>query len=702
MKSKLQKKALLQETQRSILEFTRKLNANEMVEEIENRNKVIDLTIEHNESQVEVLLKEEEIQEIEAQLDGVECPICGVCLDTLAMDVRALHVETCLKIGENEAKKEEDLGKEHVDKTAGRIRGSERLSISHKTTPALGNKARTRKAIPHKEKYINKASIIEIKEKPKIARPPKTLSVIRQRPPIPDVKILSFRKYFHQTLMVAVDAFSYAKQETINMYFLSHFHSDHYGGISKKWCYERLFEAEDDLEDESKMQKLILCTPITARLLNLRFLIDFRFMNILEYDHRYLVKDYASNENVCVLQPDRNIPGLYVTAIAANHCPGSAIFLFESSSLDEEYEYVLHCGDFRVSKDMFTHPSLSKFLSPGGSTLDKVYLDTTYFTPSYNFPKQETICESTAMFLRKMLEEKGEKADESLYSKYFGIMKQSRITDYLRASPSETKKKVFLILVGTYLIGKEKLAISILKCLKKCPIFVLQINSRKDKREIIDAFEDEYLESVLSEDDIGSSESNFTIHLVPMSIVNTQEEMLNYYNHNRYYDYFENCIGIRPTGWSFDNKDGNIPSFLTNSDQESIDFNFPQFCEWTIDLLEKLPPFVLHEEILSSFTASRKPTKRQKFADNSCRILSVPYSEHSSFRELAYFIVLLNIREVIPTVNIGNEYSRNRMSSLIKKFERIRSLRINGQDNIDCDIDSSLMQRLMSLNGDSI
>ena len=39
----------------------------------------------------------------------------------------------------------------------------------------------------------------------------------------------------------------------------------------------------------------------------------------------------------------------------------------------------------------------------------------------------------------------------------------------------------------------------------------------------------------------------------------------------------------------------------------------------------------------------------------------VPYSEHSSFRELALFLMALRIDRVVPTVNVGSEQSRKRM-----------------------------------------
>jgi len=46
----------------------------------------------------------------------------------------------------------------------------------------------------------------------------------------------------------------------------------------------------------------------------------------------------------------------------------------------------------------------------------------------------------------------------------------------------------------------------------------------------------------------------------------------------------------------------------------------------------------------------------------------VPYSEHSSFRELAMFVCALRIDRIIPTVNVGSAKSRERMRLWVEKW----------------------------------
>ena len=67
-----------------------------------------------------------------------------------------------------------------------------------------------------------------------------------------------------------------------------------------------------------------------------------------------------------------------VTALDANHCPGSAMFLFRGA-----FGAVLHTGDFRL------HPTMLDTAPLSGISLTHMILDTTYNDPSYSFPSQE-------------------------------------------------------------------------------------------------------------------------------------------------------------------------------------------------------------------------------------------------------------------------------------------------------------------------
>ncbi|XP_020536811.1 DNA ligase 6 isoform X2 [Jatropha curcas] len=146
-----------------------------------------------------------------------------------------------------------------------------------------------------------------------------------------------------------VDAFRYATSSTVT-YFLSHFHSDHYTGLSSNWC-----------------QGLIFCSPTTANLLTQVLKIPSQFVFPLP------------------LREPVIIDGSEVTLIDANHCPGAVLFLFKVPGKNQaSFKMYIHTGDFRYCGSMQEDSLLSQFFG-----CDTVFLDTTYCDPKFVFPSQE-------------------------------------------------------------------------------------------------------------------------------------------------------------------------------------------------------------------------------------------------------------------------------------------------------------------------
>ncbi|KAI6700907.1 hypothetical protein NL676_015231 [Syzygium grande] len=143
-----------------------------------------------------------------------------------------------------------------------------------------------------------------------------------------------------------VDAFRYGCVEGCLAYFLTHFHADHYGGLSKGWSHGPIY-----------------CTPLTARLVRMCLYVNPSFIRPLELNEEHI------------------IGGVRVTLLEANHCPGAALIHFHLSN-GQRY---LHTGDFRASKLMQTYPLLAK------QQVDVLYLDTTYCNPRYKFPSKEDV-----------------------------------------------------------------------------------------------------------------------------------------------------------------------------------------------------------------------------------------------------------------------------------------------------------------------
>ncbi|KAG5189452.1 beta-lactamase-like protein [Tribonema minus] len=149
---------------------------------------------------------------------------------------------------------------------------------------------------------------------------------------------------------IIVDGFHYAASELSRVYFLTHMHADHYGGLTRSWdC------------------GLIYGTEPTLRLIGSQFL-------------RPLPLNTPTHITV------GGAP-VVVTMLDANHCPGAACVLFEMV----DGSLTLHVGDFRWDRETMLqmNPVLRAL------QLDCLYLDTTYCDARYTFPPQRQVIDAT-------------------------------------------------------------------------------------------------------------------------------------------------------------------------------------------------------------------------------------------------------------------------------------------------------------------
>ncbi|KAF8393654.1 hypothetical protein HHK36_021900 [Tetracentron sinense] len=142
-----------------------------------------------------------------------------------------------------------------------------------------------------------------------------------------------------------VDAFRYLRGDCSH-WFLTHFHIDHYQGLTKSFCHGKIY-----------------CSSITARLVNMKIGIPWDRLQVIPLNQKM------------------SIAGIDVTCLDANHCPGSIIILFEPPN----GKAVLHMGDFRFSEEMASMSVLQK------CSVHTLILDTTYCNPQYDFPKQDAV-----------------------------------------------------------------------------------------------------------------------------------------------------------------------------------------------------------------------------------------------------------------------------------------------------------------------
>lgn len=437
-----------------------------------------------------------------------------------------------------------------------------------------------------------------------------------------------------------VDAFRYGAVQGCEAYFLSHFHSDHYIGLTASWRHGPIY-----------------CSKVTGSLVKQQLRTASKWVVELEFDKSYDVPG----------------TGATVTMIPANHCPGSSLFLFEKplgAGTKGGTRRILHCGDFRACPEHVGHPLLKPDIVDAMTgkgrhqKIDICYLDTTYLNPRYSFPPQDEVIKACADLCASMSpdpnckddiwEHSAQASGTQTMSKYFHSSKAEE-----EASKASSNKKLgqrLLVVCGTYSIGKERICIAIAKALKS-KIFV-----SPGKMKICKQLRDPELTALLT-----SSPIEAQVHM--QSLMEIRAETLKDYLAS-YKPHFSRIVGFRPSGWTF--RPGNGKVMGANTPPSSVSTQQ-----------------ILHGKGWRT-RFGYKDLAAQRGSSKEAMCFGVPYSEHSSFRELAMFVMSLRIEKVIPTVNVGSEQSRKRMKGWIDRWmaERkrgglVRPL-IEGVDENDC------------------
>lgn len=436
-----------------------------------------------------------------------------------------------------------------------------------------------------------------------------------------------------------------------NKYFLTHFHYDHYGGLTKKWSLGKIYCSETTAA--LVMQQLGVSSDYICSLpMNTPVEIDFH-----SYKHdeeQKTVKQTPSLANFGFLSSSSTSSTLItqqqnnkkeqklgtthesnlekivtVTLLDANHCPGAVMFLFKFFNKEKKLtKSILHVGDFRWNRDIILHQTGSSSLSPlnpflkiptqqqqiiekttkekeQAFSIDELFLDTTYCERKYSkVPVQKEVISETIQVIQR----------ES-------------------CQPKEEKT---LFLFGSYSIGKERLYLSVAKHLKKkvyvdsnrhrilkaafssrgIPLYQSNTNSM-----VWGNNKNNSGESILR-DLITTHRSETNLWVVPIGHLN-KEKM------NEYLTKYASCtggalqrnytrvVGLRPTGWTF---------------QQS-----------STSLITKT------------------------FSCRSILCYGVPYSEHSNFSELVDCLFCLRPLKIIPTVSVFK--SKQQCDLLLKALD---------------------------------
>ncbi|XP_031489722.1 DNA cross-link repair protein SNM1 isoform X1 [Nymphaea colorata] len=167
------------------------------------------------------------------------------------------------------------------------------------------------------------------------------------------------------------------------------------------------------------------------------------------------------------------------------------------------------------------------------------------------------------------------------------------------------KQPKTLIVVGAYSIGKENVYLAISEALS------IQIYVNASRRRILQSYGWDELSKRLSSDG-----HETPLHVLPISMLSF--ERLKQYLDG--YRQFASVLAFRPTGWTYSEKIGE-----------------------QLDLI--------------------KPKSKGRIT-----IYGVPYSEHSSYLELKEFVQFLQPEKIIPTVNVGNAATRDKMQKCFQDW----------------------------------
>lgn len=318
----------------------------------------------------------------------------------------------------------------------------------------------------------------------------------------------------------AIDAFQYGEIQGITAYFLTHFHSDHYGGLTKNSTFP------------------IYCNKITGNLVKSKLKVAEQYVHILPMNTQVTVE------------------GVTVILLDANHCPGAAMLLF----FLPDGQTILHTGDFRADPSMENYPEL---LSCRVQTL---YLDTTYCSPEYTFPRQQEVINFAATTAFELV----------------------------------TLNPRTLVVCGSYSVGKEKVFLALSEVLGS------KVFLSRDKYNTMCCLESEQVKQHVTTDWKAAQ-----VHVLPMMQL-TFKKLQDYLT--RFTGQYDQLVAFKPTGWTFSQQvesvediqpqiSGNISIYGIPYSEHSSFLELKRFVQW-------LRPLKIIPTVNNGSWASRKAMQK--------------------------------------------------------------------------------------------
>ena len=210
---------------------------------------------------------------------------------------------------------------------------------------------------------------------------------------------------------ILVDKFSQSNNDKNSyVYFLSHFHTDHYSELSDDWNLGIIYMSEP-----TRLLLVDLYPSLITKTIGLE---------LNQKQQIYLDKDQSET--------------IQVTLFDANHCPGSVIMLFEG-----KMGRVIHTGDFRFCEEFFNYTQIfppdlmNEEKIKWSIEIDHLILDATFADENKDFPSRQEAFED---IWNKIRRHKGHKVylfvyllgKEEVFSNLSKIFKTKIVVDHDR------------------------------------------------------------------------------------------------------------------------------------------------------------------------------------------------------------------------------------------------------------------------------
>lgn len=455
--------------------------------------------------------------------------------------------------------------------------------------------------------------------------------------PIPSYRVHSFPSQDNKAAdNITVDYFP--KIAVTKYHFISHLHADHHVGFSKKWL-------------SNNPEAIIVLSYQNY----LPFLYKFNLVNYKSLK-KPLSDDFkATTDRILVVGEDSPLTiflnsfddtKLVVKTLDANHCIGAVLLWIEYYDGDGVFrERILHTGDFRYSPAQML-PCLK------GHKFDKIFLDTTYLSPIWNFTPKDELLELVFKFMH-------DKLLPTIMDRWFhkNNLIQKTLDSFFHVSIDDKTVKTVIVL-GSYTIGKEFLAAGLSKKFKNCPVILDKLGFRAS----FDLPSGNFIRSIDFQADITEQLKTHDVVIFLGSIrdSNNIKKELKLYLVEKHYNKLL-TISISLSGWnfykwknSFQDLDSveSLPSFNTNTCTDILhDFNSNAYVKKRFNIEEITNSNLIFKEDFDLDLNNLPKWIIKHDKDNKVIFWKLSYSDHSSYKELSAFCEDLNYDEIIPTVN---------------------------------------------------